>query len=197
MAEYNLGRVGLVPKGTYSGGTAYQRLDVVTYLGSSYMALKTSLGVLPTVSANWQQIAQIGKSYNPKGAWVPLSSYVNDLKIIDVVSYNGVSYYCVTTHMNLELTPDIDTTNWGVLVNIGSANSIGIVDVGNKYEATTVEEALQEVKSEIDTHKEEYMQHLNSNMPHQVKDLQSTKKYKFGLQLSAEGNPQIIYEEVI
>lgn len=189
MAEYNLGRVGLVPKGAYSGGTTYQRLDVATYLGSSYMALKTSLGVLPTVSANWQQIAQIGKSYNPKGAWVPLSSYVNDLKIIDVVSYNGVSYYCVTTHMNSELTPDIDTTNWGILVNIGSANSIGIVDVGNKYEATTVEEALQEVKSGIDTHKEEIM-------PHQIKNLKTGKTYRYGYQVS-DGIPQVISEEVI
>lgn len=190
MAEYNLGRVGLVPKGTYVGSTTYQRLDVVTYLGSSYMALKTSLGVLPTVSANWQQLAQIGKSYNPKGAWIPKASYVNDLKNIDVVSYNGVSYYCVTTHTNLELTPDIDTTNWGVLVNIGSANSIGIIDVGNKYEAITVEEALQEVKSAIDMHKLGYM-------PHRIKDLKTGKTYRYGYQVSANGIPQVISEEVI
>lgn len=42
----------------------------------------------------------------------------------------------------------------------------------------------------VETHKAEAM-------PHLATDTSNSKKYKFGLQLSADGNPQIIFEEVV
>ena len=39
--------------------------------------------------------------------------------------------------------------------------------------------------------------HKADTMPHQAKDLQNTKTFRFGLQMSVDGNPQIIFEEVI
>ncbi len=39
--------------------------------------------------------------------------------------------------------------------------------------------------------------HIADTMPHQVQDLANGKIYKFGFRLSADGDPQIIYEEVV
>lgn len=43
----NAGRVAPIPKGAYSGSTAYEQLDIVTYGGAVYMAKKTSTGITP------------------------------------------------------------------------------------------------------------------------------------------------------
>ena len=61
-----------------------------------------------------------------------------------------------------------------------SADLVKVTDTANKLVATNVEDALQEVFS-------------NS----EAKDLKNNKNYRFSLQLSAEGNPQIKFEEVI
>ncbi len=45
----------------------------------------------------------------------------------------------------------------------------------------------------LNTHKEK----LASPMTLNVNDLQTGKKYKAGIQISAEGKPQFIYEEVV
>ena len=45
--------------------------------------------------------------------------------------------------------------------------------------------------------KDDLAQHKLDYMPHRFQDLKNNKIYKFGLQVSAEGNPQLIYEEVI
>lgn len=54
----------------------------------------------------------------------------------------------------------------------------------------SVETAVQEISAELVTHKAD-------TMPHKFEDLKNTVTYKFGFQLSAEGNPQIIFEEVV
>lgn len=56
------------------------------------------------------------------------------------------------------------------------------------YEVT--QEELEEVKDDLAEHKLDYM-------AHRFRDLKNDKVYKFGFQVSSEGNPQIIYEEVI
>ena len=55
---------------------------------------------------------------------------------------------------------------------------------------------LGELQEEVATHLDDYATHLETEMPHQFKDLKNNKTYKFGFQLSDEGNPQLIYEEV-
>lgn len=51
-----MGNVTIVPKGEYSSETTYNYLDLVTYNGNSYLALKTSTNVLPTDTEYWQYI---------------------------------------------------------------------------------------------------------------------------------------------
>lgn len=65
-----------------------------------------------------------------------------------------------------------------------------IADVDEYYNATDVEGALKEAYLNLGAHKADAM-------PHQVQDLANGKIYKFGFRLSADGDPQIIFEEVV
>lgn len=58
MATYELGKIGLNLRGAYSAGTAYKKLDVVNYNGSSYAALADNSGALPTDATKWMLLAQ-------------------------------------------------------------------------------------------------------------------------------------------
>ena len=56
----NLGKVTVTPQGQYNASTEYERLDVVSYGGSSWMALQSVTGVTPSAGQYWMQIAQKG-----------------------------------------------------------------------------------------------------------------------------------------
>lgn len=51
---------GLVPRGAYNNGTTYNLGDSVSYLGSSYVAITSTVGNLPTDTTKWQVIASKG-----------------------------------------------------------------------------------------------------------------------------------------
>lgn len=58
MSQINiLGPVGYNPTGEYDNTHKYERLDVVYYEGSSYVALQESIGQLPTNTDYWDCIA--------------------------------------------------------------------------------------------------------------------------------------------
>lgn len=65
MSVKNLGKVAITPKGEFNELTTYQKLDVVTYLGSSYISLQESTGNLPTNETYFQKIAQKGFDGEP------------------------------------------------------------------------------------------------------------------------------------
>lgn len=70
MAEtINLGIVGIKNMGDYASQTKYEKLNVVTYQGSSYCALKETTGNLPTDTEYWQLYAEKGDTgpQGPKG----------------------------------------------------------------------------------------------------------------------------------
>ena len=59
MAETNLGRVAIVPKGTYSASVQYYYLDLVYYNGSSYVVhTEPSIGTVPTNTSYWYLVAE-------------------------------------------------------------------------------------------------------------------------------------------
>lgn len=66
-----------------------------------------------------------------------------------------------------------------IIVELQKAKDVPLEDIENKYVAENVEDALQEVIS-------------NS----EALDLKSNKRYKYSLQLSTDGQPQIKFEEV-
>ena len=49
---------------------------------------------------------------------------------------------------------------------------------------------IKKVKEDLTKHKLDYM-------PHQFINHKENKTYKFGFQVSVDGKPQIIYEEVV
>ena len=61
MAQ-SAGKVMFIPKGDYNAQTTYQRLDFVTYKGSSYVAKKTTAGNDPTDTEYWQLLAKNGEA---------------------------------------------------------------------------------------------------------------------------------------
>lgn len=62
MAKTNLGRVSIISRGKYSSATKYERLDIVSYQGSSYIAKQDCTGVVPTNTAYWDLIAEKGET---------------------------------------------------------------------------------------------------------------------------------------
>ena len=61
MAKQILGRVSIIFKGEYNSTTNYEKLDIVSYNGSSYACLKDCVGVIPTDTTYWQLVAQKGE----------------------------------------------------------------------------------------------------------------------------------------
>lgn len=57
----NLGRVSLVPRGTYDAAAVYNRLDIVEYKGSSYLVLADgTTGVTPAAGPSYMLAAEKG-----------------------------------------------------------------------------------------------------------------------------------------
>lgn len=62
---YNLGRVVPLFKGNYDAATTYGFLDVVFYDNSSFVALDTTTGNLPTDTSHWLPVALKGTTQDP------------------------------------------------------------------------------------------------------------------------------------
>lgn len=61
MPSKNLGRVSIVPKGTWNANTVYNRLDAVVHNGSSWLAKKQNIGQQPVEESDaWQLLAERG-----------------------------------------------------------------------------------------------------------------------------------------
>ena len=62
MITNNLGKIAITPKGQYMAGS-YERLDLVTDNGSSYLSLKDNNVSDLTVKADWMVVAEKGKAF--------------------------------------------------------------------------------------------------------------------------------------
>ena len=58
--KINLGKVALTPKGEWNATTTYERLDVVSYQGSSYTVLKECIGQTPSEGEYYSLLASKG-----------------------------------------------------------------------------------------------------------------------------------------
>lgn len=57
----NLGKVALTPRGVYSSGSAYEKLDIVTYGGASWLCLQAAQGIVPAPNSTyWMQLTSKG-----------------------------------------------------------------------------------------------------------------------------------------
>ena len=61
MPTKNLGRVSIVPRGTWNTSTVYNRLDAVVHDGSGWLAKKQNIGQTPVEGSDvWQLLAERG-----------------------------------------------------------------------------------------------------------------------------------------
>ena len=60
MAKTRLAKVVLTPRGAWSPTVEYEKLDIVNYLGSSYIAKRDNIGVTPVEGDDWSLSAEKG-----------------------------------------------------------------------------------------------------------------------------------------
>jgi hypothetical protein len=99
MAEITqvLGIVGMSPKGEYDSSKYYEKLNVVTYNGSSYCAKTNVHGIVPTNSDFWDLLAEKG-SQGDEGPQGPKP-------------VKGVDYWTEEDVAEIETSLDSDVTN--------------------------------------------------------------------------------------
>ena len=99
MAEYALGRIGLNPRGAYNTGATYEKLDIVSYNGNSYVALMPCTGAVPTDTTRWMLLAQgaVTPAFEQNNATkdVPKSSFTS------MLTYTAVHAGCYLLDMAL------------------------------------------------------------------------------------------------
>ena len=92
-----LGIVSIKPRGEYNSETAYEKLNVVTYQGSSYCAKTNTQGNLPTDTNFWDLMVEKGeKGDTGDNGYTPVK---------------GVDYYTSEDKEELELTLKSDVAN--------------------------------------------------------------------------------------
>ena len=87
----------------------------------------------------------------------------------------------------------VDTIITTPISGEGSAQEL----VDARQGEVTLAANLTGIKQDLVAHKEDYTTHLNATMPHQFTNFKTGKKYRYGYQISVDGIPQIISEEVI
>lgn len=60
MAQTNIGKVAMTPRGAYSESATYEALDIITHNGSSYIVLQSCTGITPPNDTYYQIIASKG-----------------------------------------------------------------------------------------------------------------------------------------
>ena len=94
MIIENLGKIAITPKGQWVAGT-YERLDLVTDAGSSYISLKDN-NVSALNTADWMLVAEKGDTGNGIQS-ITLLSTVGLVKTYRITYTNGTTYdYTVT-----------------------------------------------------------------------------------------------------
>ena len=135
MSIYNLGRVLPIFTGEYDNTKTYNNLDVVLYNGSSYVAINTTQGNLPTDENHWAIVALAG-TLSPEQVeyiqeqvieYVQSQGYVidNDYNHTD----NNFTDVEKTKLDNIDLSTKQDTLQSGI--NIKTINGNNILGGGN------------------------------------------------------------------
>lgn len=113
-------------KGSWCECEKYDKGDVVSYEGSSYVSKKNCNSSLPTDDCNWDLLATAGRSVLFKGKWVGCGDY----KKGDIVYYHGSSYVSLIDCNNDY--PSCDSS-WSLLAKEGSNQYEGAYDFVRHY----------------------------------------------------------------
>ena len=127
-----LGIVSIKNRGEYNSQTQYEKLNVVTYQGSSYCALQNTKGNLPTNTEYWQLYAEKG-GVGPQGPKpVKGEDYFTEEDITDIEN-----------ELKPAISSDVTTEVTSQLSNLTSATPLvasstaGMTDTTRIYVNTT------------------------------------------------------------
>lgn len=134
----DLGKVAYLSKGAYSSSTQYEKNDVVTYEGSSYVSLQSTQGNAPTNTTYWQLIAEKGTK-GDTGATGQTGATGNGISSVTKTSTSGnVDTYTITYTNGTTTT--FDVTNANVVNEISSGS-------GNTYSCDVINELVGDIES--------------------------------------------------
>jgi hypothetical protein len=134
----DLGKVAYLSKGTYNSATQYEKNDVVTYQGSSYVSLQATKGNVPTNTTYWQLIAEKGTK-GDTGATGQTGATGNGISSVAKTSTSSnVDTYTITYTNGTTTT--FDVTNANVVNEISSGS-------GNTYSCDVINELVGDIES--------------------------------------------------
>lgn len=134
----DLGKVAYLSKGAYSSSTQYEKNDVVTYEGSSYVSLQSTQGNAPTNTTYWQLIAEKGTK-GDTGATGQTGATGNGISSVAKTSTSSnVDTYTITYTNGTTTT--FDVTNANVVNEISSGS-------GNTYSCDVINELVGDIES--------------------------------------------------
>lgn len=134
----DLGKVAYLSKGAYSSSTQYEKNDVVTYQGSSYVSLQATKGNAPTNATYWQLIAEKGTK-GDTGATGQTGATGNGISSVAKTGTSGnVDTYTIT-YTNSD-TDIFEVTNANVVNEISSGS-------GNTYSCDVINELVGDIES--------------------------------------------------
>ncbi len=143
MPKIKLGKVigpqgqSISPRGIYDNSTTYQKLDLVTYQNSSYIALQETAGNLPTNTMFWQICAEGIENQNisiPNGiTYIHLqeeSEELPELLPINADTFQGkpIDYFATkefVDNLNLKQWDYIVPNNQAIILNQNEEANVG------------------------------------------------------------------------
>ena len=134
---------GLQFESSWSGATAYQIGDLVTYGGYTYVAIQNGTNQNPSTANTYWTPVTTGWSY--QGDWANTTSY----KISQVVRLNGYTYLSITDSPSYTVTTTAttitgnlitvsDTTGLVIGMSVKFASSVGGLTGGTTYYIKTI-----------------------------------------------------------
>ena len=116
---YNLGRVVPLFKGNYDAATTYCFLDVVYYDNSSFVALDTTTGNIPTDTEHWLPVALKGTTQNPTPAQMQqiISEVETYMHSTDFVYDPDYTHIDVINNLTSTSTTNALSANQGKVLN--------------------------------------------------------------------------------
>lgn len=114
--DWDILTTGFSAVGTYSTTTAYKQGDVIQHGGYAYVAISTSINVIPSNTASWSLVV---KGINWVGTWSSTTTY----RLGDAVKRLSNSYVGIaTTNANNDPSTDALGQYWNTLSEGASTN---------------------------------------------------------------------------
>ena len=142
MAATQVGRILLLPKGTYSGSDTYNMLDWVRYNGSAWVCkVDGTTGITPAENANWTLMSTDGTV----GGWSSLGGKpfdtVGDGLTVDTVDPNKPLELNVTTNLLLGSKLDVNVQSSYNSADTKPINGVGVASaISGKADSTDLDE---------------------------------------------------------